>query len=248
VNADAVGAYRDPDGRAVFALADGVGDSEEAACAARAAVEAALRTPVAAGALEAVLAAQRALPPGGGDCVLVVAMPFVDRVSAGYRIAWVGDCRAYRWDATSLTQLTVDQTMAEFLRARRRRSTPRMEHVVTNSVRTTTVDEIGWTQVRNVGCGVVLTTDGVHKVLPMSTIHSILASRALPAPDLVEGAAALGGTDNASAIVIDWTPQYQVREIEIPDGRAPSSPASVASNTTTAASKPKAVSATPRHK
>jgi serine/threonine protein phosphatase PrpC len=119
---------------------------------------------------------------------------------------------------------------------------------VTNSVRTTTVDEIGWTQVRNVGCGVVLTTDGVHKVLPRSTIHSILASRALPAPDLVEAAAVLGGTDNASAIVIDWTPQYQVREIDIRDGAVPSSPAAVVSNTPTAASKPKAASATPSHK
>ncbi|EWM11340.1 hypothetical protein [Kutzneria sp. 744] len=80
-----------------------------------------------------------------------------------------------------------------------------MEHIVTNTVRTTTTDQIGWTQVRTSGSGLLLVTDGVHKVVPANAMHRELTSAARPAQALIEASAALGGRDNASAAVIDWT-------------------------------------------
>src|SRR5687768_5098181 len=95
-NADAVGASMDQSGRVVFALADGIGDDMWSSEAARIASDVAARTPSSAGPVEAVLAAQRALEAlnTGADAVLVVAMPSDE----GYKIAWVGDARAYSWD------------------------------------------------------------------------------------------------------------------------------------------------------
>lgn len=157
VNADAVATRRDPaSGELVFAVADGIGDTPRSAEAARKAVTAAVATPVAQGAIQAMLAAQQALLLDEDDCVLIVAMPFTDRVSSGYRIAWVGDCRAYLWDDRTLHQLTSDQTVAAYLRSQLRPTTPRMEHIVTNTVRTTSTDQIGWTQVRTNGSGLLL--------------------------------------------------------------------------------------------
>jgi protein phosphatase len=206
VNADAVATRRDPaSGELVFAVADGIGDTQRVAEVARKAVTAAVATPVAQGAIQAVLAAQQALLLDEEDCVLIVAMPFTDRVSTGYRIAWVGDCRAYLWDDQTLHQLTSDQTVAAYLRSQLRPTTARMEHIVTNTVRTTTTDQIGWTQVRTSGSGLLLATDGVHKVVPAITMHRELTTAARPAQALIEAAAALGGRDNASAAVIDWT-------------------------------------------
>jgi protein phosphatase len=206
VNADAVAARRDPaSGELVFAVADGIGDSQHSADAARKAVTAAVATPVAQGAIQAVLAAQQALLLDEADCVLVVAVPFTDRVSSGYRIAWVGDCRAYLWDDQTLRQLTSDQTVAAYLRSQLRPTTPRMEHIVTNTVRTTTTDQIGWTQVRTTGSGLLLATDGVHKVVPATAMHRELTAAARPAQALIEAASTLGGRDNASAAVIDWS-------------------------------------------
>lgn len=206
VNADAVASRRDPvSGEFVFAVADGIGDTPMAAEAARRAVAAATATPSAQGAIQAVLAAQQALLLGADDCVLVVAVPFVDRTSTGYRVAWVGDCRAYLWDDSTMHQLTTDQTVAAYLRSQLRPTTPRMEHIVTNTVRTTTTDKIGWTQIRTAGSGLLLSTDGVHKIVPAATMHRELTQAEQPAHALTDAAAALGGRDNASAIVIDWT-------------------------------------------
>ncbi|MBA8928178.1 protein phosphatase [Kutzneria viridogrisea] len=205
-NADAVACRRDPDsGQFVFAVADGIGDTAGSAEAARKAVKAAVATPSGHGAIQAVLAAQQVLRNSRDDCVIVVAVPFTDRVSTGYRIAWVGDCRAYLWDDNSVTQLTVDQTVAAYLRSQLRPTTPHMEHIVTNTVRTTTTDQIGWTQVRTAGSGLLLSTDGVHKIVPAATMHRELAHADQPARALTAAAETLGGRDNASAIVIDWT-------------------------------------------
>ena len=212
VNADAVATRRDPaSGQLVFAVADGIGDTPDSAEAARRAVNAAVATPVEQGTIQAMLAAQQALlfnedaRSEKGDCVLVVAMPFSDRAGTGYRIAWVGDCRAYLWDDQTVHQLTSDQTVAAYLRSQLRPTTPRMEHIVTNTVRTTTTDQIGWTQIRTAGSGLLLASDGVHKVVPVTAMHRELTTAQRPAQALIEASTALGGRDNASAIVIDWS-------------------------------------------
>lgn len=198
-NADAVGASRDM----VFALADGIGDTMWAAEAARVASDVAVRTPVPAGPVEAVLAAQRALQAlnTGADCVLVVAMP----TATGFHVAWVGDVRAYGWDGTQLVQLTADQTMAEYFRSHNAIPTPRMEHVVTNSLRTTRSDQIGTAYARNC-TKILLSSDGLHKTLSPGTIEAVLAESGTTTlcqvSTLVETAALLGAKDNATACLV----------------------------------------------
>ncbi|MET0235553.1 MAG: protein phosphatase 2C domain-containing protein [Kibdelosporangium sp.] len=202
-NADAVGSAMDDDGRVVFALADGIGDSMWASEAARVASNVAARTPSSAGPVEAVLAAQRALEAlnTGADAVLVVAMPSDE----GYRLAWVGDVRAYSWDGVELVQLTSDQTMAEYFRLHDSIPTPRMEHVVTNSLRSTSAERIGTATVSNMK-SLMLSSDGVHKVLSPETIQAVLAETGTTVltrvSTLVETAMVLGGRDNATACLI----------------------------------------------
>ncbi|MFI5588188.1 PP2C family protein-serine/threonine phosphatase [Amycolatopsis sp. NPDC051758] len=200
LNADAVGAYAAAGGPGiVFALADGVGDEPAAARAARTAAAAAARTPVHKGPVEAVLAAQRAVRGQTlGDAVLVVAMP---AEHGGYRIAWVGDTRAYAWDGTTLSRLTTDHTLAEYFRAHHQPVTPRMEHVVTTSVRTTKPEEIGTAETTS--AGLLLTSDGVHKPLTGTGIRAVLAQPGTGAAELVAAALARGGSDNATALYVE---------------------------------------------
>jgi serine/threonine protein phosphatase PrpC len=203
VNADAAGASRDMSGHVVFALADGIGDDMWAAEAARVASDVAARTSSLAGPVEAILAAQRAVESlrTGADCVLVVAMSGLD----GHRIAWVGDVRAYQWDGDAFTQITTDQTMAEYFRAHDELPTPRMEHMVTNSVRRTSPEQIGQAEVRP-GGSLLLSSDGLHKTVSPQTIQAVLAEPGGTPHDrvatLVDTAMLLGGHDNATALVI----------------------------------------------
>ncbi|MFJ8914765.1 PP2C family protein-serine/threonine phosphatase [Amycolatopsis sp. NPDC102389] len=199
-NADAVAAYAAAGGRGiVFALADGVGDHPNAAQAARTAASAAARTPVEQGATGAVLAAQRAVLElgGAGDCVLVVAV----QTGEGYGIAWVGDARAYAWDGYTVRQVTKDHTLAQYFRDHDQPVTPRMEHVVTTSVRTAGAHEIGTAAVTT--GGLLLTSDGVHKTLSGPTMLDILGMPDRAATELVRTAISLGGSDNATALVVD---------------------------------------------
>jgi PPM family protein phosphatase len=197
-NADAVGAAKDPAGRVVFALADGIGDDMWAAEAARVASDVAVRSAL-GGPVEAVLAAQRAVQAlnTGADCVLVVAV--------GDQIAWVGDVRAYGWDGRQLVQLTTDQTVAEYFRAHDAIPSPRMEHVVTNSLRTTRPDQIGQVTARNCTT-ILLSSDGVHKTVTPQTIEAILVEPGTSTHDrvatLVDTAMVLGGQDNATACLV----------------------------------------------
>jgi protein phosphatase len=202
-NADAVGSSMDQSGRVVFALADGIGDDMWASEAARIASDVAARTPSSAGPVEAILAAQRALEAlnTGADAVIVVAMPSDE----GYKIAWVGDARAYSWDGVELTQLTSDQTMAEYFRLHDSIPTPRMEHVVTNSLRTTSAERIGTATVAGFK-SLLLSSDGVHKVVSPETLQAVLAESGATTlsrvSTLVDTAMVLGGKDNATALVV----------------------------------------------
>jgi serine/threonine protein phosphatase PrpC len=200
VNADAVSAFARAGQDIVFALADGVGDEAAAARAARVAASVAARTPASQGPVAAVLAAQHAVRGlGSGDCVLVVATAFSDGL--GFRIAWVGDARAYSWTADTLCQVTTDHTLAQYFRDHGQPAAPRLEHVVTTSVRTTRAEEIGTAETRS--GGLVLTSDGVHKALTAETMREVLAQQLNTASALVEAAIAAGGSDNATAILVE---------------------------------------------
>lgn len=215
-NADAVSVCHDAtnDG-VVFAVADGIGDTVAAANAARLAVRVAATTPITAGPSGAVLAVRRALAgwrPSNrddqmGDCVLLVAMPHTGLAGEEYTIAWAGDCRAYRWDGSTLEKRTVDHTLAEHFRARKQLVTPRMEHIVTRTARTTEAGELATTSVHSGHSRILLSTDGLHKSLGTGRIRDILARDDMSpnehAAALVDSALRYGGTDNATAIVID---------------------------------------------
>lgn len=202
VNADAVQAYADPATQlVVFALADGVGDTDGAAHAAQLAVAAAVHTAPAEGPSAALLAAQQAVldDPAAGDCVLVVAMP----VEGGYRIGWVGDARAYAWTGDSLVQLTEDHTLAQYFRDHGATPRPHMEHVVTTSVRTARPEHFGHAEV-GAPAGLLLTSDGVHKTLTPAEMAEVLRHPANSAAALTESALASGGTDNATAMFAEF--------------------------------------------
>lgn len=215
-NADAVSVAHDAtnDGL-VFALADGIGDTTAAGNAARLAVRVAATTPITAGPAGAVMAAQRALSGWRanhrdeemGDCVLLVAMPYADLAGEGYAIAWAGDCRAYRWDGSTLEQLTTDHTLAEYFRSRKQLVTPRMEHIVTTTARTSEPGTVAGVTAYSGHSRFLFSSDGLHKTLGNGRIRDILARDDMTptehAAALVDTANRYDSTDNATAIVVN---------------------------------------------
>jgi protein phosphatase len=204
VNADAVATYG-----GVVALADGVGDSTEAAQAALAAVTAAVRVPAVAGPVAALSTARHALPVDG-DCVLVVAQPY----AGGYHIGWVGDVRAYAWDGADLWQLTRDHTLAQYVRDHGGQVRPRMEHLVTASVRTAEPTRYGLTATGTPN--LLLTTDGVHKTLTHEQMTGILRGALNPAAALTAAALRAGTKDNTTAVMLSRAPAPAVPTTPLP--------------------------------
>lgn len=179
--------------RRTFVVADGVGDSTSAVDVAWAAVRAAalLTDPVAA-----ILAARAALQVHSGDAVIVVA---VARLDGGFDVAWAGDARAYASNGEDLVQLSTDHTVAEYFRERGITAEKRMEHVVTNTVRLATPDNIGRAATR--APRLALVSDGVYGPLGHNGIEAIMSGHAT-AERLVRAAVYAGGTDNATALVV----------------------------------------------
>ncbi len=209
LNADAVSSWTDPaTGNNAFVVADGVGDHLLAARAARTVAAAAARAATQAGAAAGILAAQaellRQFSEKEADAVLVVAVLPSD--GGPCDIAWVGDCRAYRWNGRVLHQITTDHTAAEYFRSLGRTPARRFEHLVTTSARTVAPEAIGRATTGSSNGRFLLSTDGVHKPLAMAEIKETLAVCATPAitaEALVDGALRAGGSDNTTALVVD---------------------------------------------
>ncbi|MFC9434210.1 PP2C family protein-serine/threonine phosphatase [Nocardia sp. NPDC057030] len=215
LNADAAAAASDPvTGRTAFVVADGIGDHLAAARAARTAAEFAARIGARAGAHAGILGAQaellRQFPQSEADSVLVVAvLPSAGQPDGPGDIAWVGDCRAYRWNGRVLHQITTDHTVGEFWRTRGYGAAPRLDHVVITSARTVRAADIGTATTGSSTGRLLLSTDGVHKRLDIATIKAVLADEASPAnaaDTLVDSALRTGGTDNTTALVADCRP------------------------------------------
>ncbi|MGQ4599320.1 PP2C family protein-serine/threonine phosphatase [Nocardia sp. R6R-6] len=212
INADAVAIETDAvTGTTAYVVADGVGDHLLAARAARTAASVAARAAVRHGARAGILASQRELrqtvPEPSADSVLVVAVLATAGGADGpCEVAWVGDCRAYRWNGRVLHQITTDHTVAELCRARGLVSSPRESHLVTTSARTVRPVEIGYAATGSSTGRLLLSTDGVHKPLGIATIKALLADGdtvETMANTLVDDALCAGGTDNATALVVD---------------------------------------------
>jgi protein phosphatase len=213
VNADSTATHRDPvTGRTAFAVADGIGDSDAAARAAwlvaRTAAEAA------AGGMspaEALLSAQDALwtnlpDEADGDAVLAIAVPDAGPEGHSLDVAWVGDARVYHWNGRILEQVTTDHTVAEYFRSRGQQASPRMEHMVTTSVRTAPRDRIGRSRTALGPGRLLVCSDGVHKPLPVGKLRELLDRPVTPetaAELLVDAALEFGGRDNTTALVVD---------------------------------------------
>ncbi|MEU0544919.1 protein phosphatase 2C domain-containing protein [Nocardia sp. NPDC005978] len=212
LNADSFATVTDSAlGRTAFAVADGVGDHLAAARAARLVARTAARIALTHGAQAGILAAQeellRELPEAAADSVLVVAvLPAEGHPDGPIDIAWVGDCRAYRWNGRILHQITTDHTVAEYFRARGHQPLPGMGHLVTTSARTAHAEDIGSAATGTSLGRLLLCTDGVSKRLELTDIKALLAEPNTPAEaaeSLVAAALAAGGTDNATAMVLD---------------------------------------------
>jgi PPM family protein phosphatase len=209
--ADATASYVGRSGRRAVAVADGVGDSAAAGLAARAAADHAVRAAVLDGRADlAVLAARDVLLACGrvlaGDAALTVALaPAPGSIGAPWTVAWVGDCRAWSWDGSTLHPLTHDHTVAAEMRAAGVDVAPRLEHVLTTSVRTVRgATEIGLTAAP-APRALVLASDGVHRALDPARLAALVAHvpAGLLARTLVDGAREADTHDNATALVVD---------------------------------------------
>lgn len=211
-----------------WAVADGIGDSPDAADAAHLAADTAVRLAFGhrLGAVDALLAAgqllreHRARTDSDGDAVMVLAIASGEPDQDGYELAWVGDCRGYELRDGHLFQLTVDHTAAEAERERIREEygdldtapdwllgrTSRLEHIVTTTVATATANQVGTVHTVDQRSRLVLTSDGVHKPVPHATLAELITGAQDPrraAHLLTLAGAQHGGTDNATAQVVD---------------------------------------------
>jgi protein phosphatase len=194
-------AYRRDRYRIAVAVADGVGDSLDAAWAGQVAADTAARAGVAAGALEALAEARDVVvsvdPAGAGDSALVVA---VGESRTGWDIAWVGDCRAWTWRDGALVQATTDHTLAQGMRALGQDPPPSAEHILTSSLRSRL--EPDGTATLPPG-PLLLTTDGVHKTLGRDEIEAALRDAGQdPVEALLAAARRAGSRDNAAAALV----------------------------------------------
>jgi PPM family protein phosphatase len=206
--ADAVASHRAPWGRLAVAVADGVGDSEDAGFAARLVADHAVRVAALEGrpdtallAAHDLLEATQDLVPGDAAAVVALAPgPGEPR----WRLAWVGDCRALAWDGRTLRTLTSDHTFAARMRALGLTPHPHLEHVITTSARTAGPRDVGIAVVDDPGT-LLLVSDGVHRAVSASSMAAVLVaggSAGERAARIVGLAEAAGLTDNATALVV----------------------------------------------
>lgn len=206
--ADAVASHRTRWGRLAVAVADGVGDSEDAAFAARLVADHAVRVATLEGRPDiALLAAHDVLDATrdlvSGDAAAVVALapgPGEPR----WRLAWVGDCRALAFNGRTLRTLTSDHTAAAHMRSLGLHPHPSLEHVITTSARTVRPQKVGIAVVDDPGT-LLLVSDGVHRAVSVPSMAALLAAGGgveERAARIVRLAESTGLTDNATALVV----------------------------------------------
>ncbi len=213
-----------------WALASGMGDHPLATHAAGSAAAIAAYVAADRGAVAGLLAATATLAAvHDGDTVMVAAAPLPPARGTGWDIAWVGNCRAYEYDAGTdvLTQLTIDHTHGQYLRDRLAefyRNRPReleaaaaaQDNIITRTVATTTPETLGHITTTGPRRRLLLTSDGVHLPVPHTSLVRAVRSCSDPAAcanRLTLAARYFGGTDNAAALVIDPVPAPVAAEL-----------------------------------
>jgi protein phosphatase len=202
----------------LFVVADGVGGGAMAQLASRLLVaqmhEAfAARTPDADSVSAAVLAADRVIAgaigritdrPGAATVVLGAPL---DALAATWLIAWVGDCRAYRWSPRTpaeLVPLTRDDTFAHLGETAPAGGSPDDPARMVGNGATLGANAA----LHPLACGelLVLCSDGAHKHLDDVDWGRLLAAPATlaaRAERLVAQARAHGSTDDATVLLIE---------------------------------------------
>lgn len=188
------------------AVADGFGDHPDTREAAQLAADTATAAPGAA--VDAVLAASRAITRThpGADCVMAHARQ--DAPDDPIDIAWVGDCRVWTWSpGEGLRQHTRDHTHGQEMRdlcvsedlARTG------DHAVTTSVATAVPDDIG-TATAPAADLTLFTCDGIHDYVDERLLAELVTDHAHDPATLVQvlvdAAREAESTDNATALVI----------------------------------------------
>ena len=187
-------------------ISDGFGDHPRT----REAAELAADTATEAGgeALDAVLAATRAISRlhPGADCVMVHARQ--DAPDDPIDIAWVGDCRVWTWaPGEGLRQHTRDHTHGQRLRDRWAADDFAKvgDHALTTSVATALLDDVG-TATAPAAELVLFTTDGVHDYVDERLLAALVADHAHNPEALVhvllDAAREAESHDNATAMVV----------------------------------------------
>ena len=200
----------------LFALADGVSQCADGAMAAQATLQALAldyyatpETWPVAEALDRLLAAQnRWLQANGGGQPLLTTLTALVLRGRRFTLAHVGDCRAYRWQASGLQRLTEDHVWDQ----------PGMQHVLKRAMgldQHLVVDyQEGDLQA---GDTLLLLSDGVWAHLADHEIARILMEQHEPqhaVETLVRSAHLAGSQDNASAL---WVKVTQLGEASLGD-------------------------------
>lgn len=145
-----------------------------------------------------------ALPTDSGSTLAMLCI-YGDRAM----VAWLGDSRVYLLRANELIQLTEDHTEAERMKrmginpAGRRASNSLTRYLGLDIpglvARPSYADEIELKK----GDVFLLCSDGVSNMVTDDEFKSILIRSSDPARRIIEAALKAGGTDNATAVVID---------------------------------------------
>ena len=126
-------------------------------------------------------------------------------------VASVGDSRCYLFADNSLSAVSVDQTWVQEVGRRlgieeARLKTHPMRHVLTMAIGASAGLRIhAYTLARQPGAQILLSSDGLHGVVPEETIAEALASeRTLESKChyLIEAARMAGGPDNITAVLL----------------------------------------------
>ncbi|WP_431980039.1 hypothetical protein [Streptomyces qinglanensis] len=209
--ADAAHIYHLADGTIGAAVIDGIGHGPHTSRVAPILASVAARITARRSPLAGLLTAADLVADAGADGHEADAVAVVAQISAeGARIAWVGDCRAYTCDGTSLTQHSTDQTMGQWVRIHKDVPVEIAEHHdawVRVQLSTATVATTRETDLPATARLVLLTSDGVHDQMPGERMAALVREhvddpQAL-ADALVAAAEDEGGyRDDATAIVI----------------------------------------------
>ncbi|MGB0496551.1 MAG: PP2C family protein-serine/threonine phosphatase [Kangiellaceae bacterium] len=133
-----------------------------------------------------------------------------------YKVAWVGDSRAYLWDArnSKLTQVSEDHSLmvrlinAGLLTVEDAKTHPQ-RHMITQCLGSTEIDDVEVGEYENewdANQQLILCSDGLSDELEDSAIAEIMQSKKSieeKTQRLVNSAKQAGGRDNVSVIIID---------------------------------------------